>query len=127
MNFSCNEMVDMIFILGEADRNSLLAVRLYKEKYPERRTPQVLSFEKLKERFERTGCVNYNKCNRKKRTCSLENEQLVMETVVESPQISVRQLERNLDITKSSIGRIIKKNKFYPYHMYTTFARIIAK
>ena len=40
-------------------KNTLLAIRLYQQKYPERRKPRRIAVKKLKERFERTGSAKY--------------------------------------------------------------------
>lgn len=61
MNFSQIEMVDMIFILGECQRNCLLASRVYHERYPERRPPNEKSFKRLKEQLEMLITKNRSK------------------------------------------------------------------
>ncbi|ERL89074.1 hypothetical protein D910_06451 [Dendroctonus ponderosae] len=52
----------MIFVMGSADQNCLLTQRMYAQKYPDKRRPSVRSLEKLKERFIKTGNINYKKC-----------------------------------------------------------------
>lgn len=73
MNYSQGEMVDMIFILGECQRNTLLASRVYKARYPERRHPQPKCLSKILERFTETGNVLYQKRSRTKRTVNENN------------------------------------------------------
>ena len=56
MNFSKEDMVKMIYCLGASEENCLLASRVYAQRYPDaERHPNRLAFERLKERFERTG------------------------------------------------------------------------
>lgn len=40
MNYSPAELVDMIYALGAAERNTLMASRMHAQLYPERRYPQ---------------------------------------------------------------------------------------
>ncbi|KAL1505143.1 hypothetical protein ABEB36_004766 [Hypothenemus hampei] len=90
MNFSKDELVDMIFILGASDRNCLLATRLYGQSYPERRQPGKRVFQNLLDRFTRTGKVYYEKTERTKTTHSEENELTTLLKIVEDPHTSQR-------------------------------------
>lgn len=51
----------MSYYIGEADRNVLLTRRIYNQKYPDARTPQVVCFQKLRDRFEESGSIKYEK------------------------------------------------------------------
>lgn len=118
MEFEKNDLVDMIFLLGECQKNCLLASRVYKERFPNKlRHPREESFRILLERFERTGNVSYEKQERAKPVTHEENEVMIMTAIVENPHTSSRQLSTNLDISRTSIQRIIKKHKFHPYHI----------
>lgn len=116
-NYSRQELVSMTYAIGESHGNCLLASRLYAQKYPDRRHPQVICFEKLKDRFERTANANYEKKTRSKSVLHEENELNITLSVVENPEISVRELSKNLDIGKSSISKSLKNNKMHPYHV----------
>lgn len=115
MNFSKEELVDMTFIIGEAQRNCLLASRLYKVKYPNRRCPQISAFERLKERFIADGHIKYNFSFRPKTVINEGNEERVLQAVVENPHVSIRNIRKNLDFSERSVSRILRKNKFHPY------------
>lgn len=65
MNYPSEEFVDKIDALGAADKNNLLTSRIYVQLFSERH-PQPKVLEKLKDRFERTGNVMYEKRERKK-------------------------------------------------------------
>ena len=117
MNFSKEELVDMIYVLGESDRNAFLASRVYAAKYPHRTRPDRKSFERLKERFERTGCVDYEKHERVKPATNDENKFMVMLRLVEDPHKSTRQFGHEFPFSASSASRIIRSEKFHPYHI----------
>jgi hypothetical protein len=117
MNFSQAEMVDMIYVLGASDKNALLAKRQYQERYPERRQPERKIFEKLMERFQRTGSVAYNKNTRKERVLTEENQLNVLLTVAENPHIGQRSISLEVDVERRTVQRILKAHKMHPYHI----------
>lgn len=110
-NFSQNELVDMVFILGECSRNPLLASRLYKARYPDReRHPREESFNNLLDRFTETGSVGYSqKQERLKSVLNEDTEFNILTAIIENPHVSTRQLEKNFDLSRTSVRRIIKK------------------
>lgn len=44
----------------------------------------------------------------------------VIDAVALNPQISTRQIERQYGISKSTANRVLKLNKFHPYHIHLT-------
>lgn len=117
MNFTKQELIDMIYTLGESDRNCFLASRIYAQKYPDRAHPQEASFKNLKNRFEETGDISYKKNHRTKRTTNEDNEHVVLLSLVEDCHTSSRNISRQTDISQSSVTRIIRRNKFHGYHV----------
>lgn len=62
MNFSQQELINMVYALGSSNQNSFLASRIYAQRFPNsERYPNSYAFARLKERFERTGSVQYEK------------------------------------------------------------------
>lgn len=116
MNYSQRELVNMIYVIGECLGNCFLASRVYAEKFPNNRHPDDRVLKKLKERFEHTGSVEYKKETRTKSVLNEENQLAITMSVVETPEISVRQISKNLEISKSSVGKCLKRNKYHPYH-----------
>lgn len=117
MNFSKEELVDMVFILGVSYKNCLLATRLYHEAFPGRRQPRKEAFEKLLERFVRTGNVAYEKSERTKTAYTEENQLTVLLKVAEDPHKSQRQIANESDMSRRTIQRALKGNKMHPYHI----------
>src|ERR1700729_1261998 len=117
MNFTQAEMVDMIFVLGSSDKNTLLAKRLYQQRFSERRQPERRTFEKLMERFQATGSVAYNKINKEKRTQTEENQLNVLLAVTENPHIGQRPISRQVDVERRTVQRILRANNMHPYHI----------
>uniref|UniRef100_A0A6P7HCI5 Uncharacterized protein LOC114346973 n=1 Tax=Diabrotica virgifera virgifera TaxID=50390 RepID=A0A6P7HCI5_DIAVI len=107
MNFTVDEMVDMIWILGECNKNALLSVRVHHERFPGRRQPTTSSFERLKDRFNRTGSVRYEKHERTKSTVTEENEIDVLLAVTEDPHTSIRNISKEKELTYYSVQRLL--------------------
>lgn len=118
MNFSNEELVNMIYVLGEAEKNCLLASRIYKQKYPLARHPRPEAFENVRSRFERNLSVAYVAKSYVHRHTTNEDAELpVLLAIEENPHLSVRQIALAQDISKSSVHRIIRKYKYHPYHL----------
>lgn len=117
MNFSTQEMIDMIYVLGASDKNCLLAARIYHQRFPERRTPTKQSFAAVMERFDRTASVEYEKHERIKPVVDADNELNVLLSIREDPHISSRNMSRYLELGRTSIQNILKKHKMHPYHL----------
>jgi len=117
MNFQRQELIEMIYALGEADKNCLLASRIYQQKFPNLRHPRVSAFEKLKNRFEATGNVTYSKPTKMPYVNDEEVELSVLLSLEENPHLSSRKIAAELPVTKSSVNRITLKHKFHPYHI----------
>lgn len=117
MNYSTQELIDMVYTLGECHKNCFLASRVYREKFPDRRSPDLRTFQKLRERFDRTGTVKYEKLLRAKTVTTAENGFNVIASAVEDPHSSTAELSSSLEISQSSVKKILKQNGFHPYRM----------
>ncbi|KAL1489822.1 hypothetical protein ABEB36_013754 [Hypothenemus hampei] len=113
MSYSLQELTNMMTVIGECNGNCLLASRVYAQMYPDRQHPDRRCMEKLKERFERTGSVAYEKRRRAKTVLNDENEFAICLTATEDPETSVRKISRHLDIKKSSVAKCLQKNDLY--------------
>ncbi|KAL6268282.1 hypothetical protein P5V15_001398 [Pogonomyrmex californicus] len=89
--YSSNEIIDIIFVLGEAGRNYCRAERLYHNRYSFRRHPNTAD----KKNFI-TRQINLN------------------------PYIPTRELQRNLGIPYVTVWRILQRHKFHLYHITLT-------
>lgn len=116
MNYCQQDLISMIYVIGECSGNCFLASRVYAQTFPDRRHPDPRMLENLKERFDRTGSVAYEKKTRTKSVLNEETELTINLAVVENPEISVRRVSKDLSIKKSSVGVCLKRNKFHPYH-----------
>lgn len=113
MNFTKNELIDMVYVLGESDRNC--AKRIYHQRYPDRRIPDQKSFEKLHERFTETGNVAYKKPIIDKRATDNGNQLSVILTAIEDPHVSQKKIAEVVGISRTSVRRILKQHQYHPY------------
>lgn len=117
MKFSKEELIDMVFVLGESEKNCFLASRIYATRFPERRHPEAVSFSRLLERFVETGSVDYKKEERTKTATNEEKQLAVLLTVTENPNISQASVGEQVGISERSVQRILKKHHFHAYHI----------
>ncbi|KAJ8910693.1 hypothetical protein NQ315_015401 [Exocentrus adspersus] len=87
MHYPPEQLIQMVYAIGESDGNCFLAARIYAQKYPNRSHPDVRSLQNLKGRFERTGSVSYEKKSRTPTVLNEENQLAISSAVVENPQV----------------------------------------
>lgn len=112
-DYSPQEIVDMIKLVGEARDNYSKAADLYAERYPDRRRPFRTTIKRLCER------ANGGKMKRQRQK-SGSNEATTVAVVAAAavnPHVSTRQIEREHGIPKSTANRILRTNRFHPYHI----------
>ncbi|KAJ8911973.1 hypothetical protein NQ315_003251 [Exocentrus adspersus] len=117
MDYNKEELVDMIFILGESLKNCFLASRLYAQRYPERRHPDRRSLQNLLERFTQTGHTEYTKPVRNRSVRTEENELAVLLQVTENPSTSQKAIGDAVGVSETTVQRILKENRFHAYHI----------
>jgi hypothetical protein len=118
MNYTKRELIDMIYILGKAEKNTLLAQRIYGMKYPDGCLPPKHSFDDLKERFDERDDLEYMK--RKILNSSVTNKEKEMEVlfhIQDNPHISSREMAVLAETSKSSANKITKKYLYHPFHI----------
>nr|CAH7754986.1 unnamed protein product [Callosobruchus chinensis] len=63
MSYSFEELTDMLSIYGEAKNNGRQAVRLYEQKFPNRRIPNHSTFASIEMRLRETGNLRTKRNN----------------------------------------------------------------
>lgn len=118
VQFSNAEKLDMICIYGEARRNAKEAVRIYANRYPDRRLPSDKTFTSLAKSLAQNGCFNERTRKKQKTATDEDHTVAVLGQMVLEPHSSTRQVAMECDISKSSIQRILSENKFHPYKIH---------
>lgn len=114
--YSYDEYVDMILVYGECHKNARLARDVYAHRYPNRITPCWKTFSCV-ERTMRRGVFPSGKPILPRQRPAQRDENLiaVLAYINVNPHVSIRVLEEELGISKSTIHRILKKFKYRPY------------
>ena len=113
LQYSNQEKFDMIRCLILRQSNSTNAARFYLESYPERRQPSSRLFRVLKSNLIQYGA--FVKPKKEPREIDPDKENIVLGCVQEEPTTSVREIERNTGIPKSSAQVILRKHRYHPY------------
>ncbi|XP_074030951.1 uncharacterized protein [Leptinotarsa decemlineata] len=96
--FTSHEQADIIFMYGRADGNASLARRLYQERYPNRRVPNVRVFSNTYRRLSESGihhaepAVNPGRHN-------VNVEEQILAAFEADPTTSIRVVARDLNLS----------------------------
>lgn len=116
--YTSAEYTDMLLTLGAAGGNSAEAVRMYRERYPNRRQPSRPTFLSVERRLREHGSLNPRAVNRGRARPDqvLNAEEDILAAVAEDPSTSTRRLSARFGVSQASVWRIIHKHGLYPYH-----------
>jgi len=113
--FSNEEYADMQLVYGEALKNTALAIRIYRERFPNRRLPNARTFMRVDRSLRETG--SFTGHVRERGRNSNNNSEQVISFFEDNPEESTRSASRFLGIAKSTIWRILNKEKFHAFHI----------
>jgi len=118
MEFSNEEIADIILTYGAANGNSTKAARIYRERFPRRRIPDSKTFVRQYQRLRDFGIQSGRPGNvgRTRGLRMLDIEQEVLDIVHQNPQISQPRLAELTGVSLWSINRIIRNVGLHPYH-----------
>lgn len=119
MDFSFVEQTDMILVLGYCEGNCRESVRVYQERYPNRRIPNHKTFSRIERRLRETGSFKPVRTNagRPRQSRTLIAEETVLQMIDSNPRTSTRRLHRESGIPKSTVNRIIRDQLIRPFHI----------
>jgi len=119
-DYTSNEIVDIILILGECHNNYRQAAVLYHNRFPHRRHSNhcmisrlVLRQRQRQRQKRQRRCINVSERNDLTILA-------VLRIIAINPCVSTRQIERELGILKSTSHSILITHNFYPYHITLT-------
>lgn len=118
-NYTNSEMADMHFVYGRANGNGLKARRLYSELYPDRIVPHHGIFARIHQRLREDGSFSRSTvdCGRSREVRTAALEEAVLNSIEESPRNSTRRIAQVLNVSSSTVFRILKEQLLYPYHI----------
>ncbi|XP_074031919.1 uncharacterized protein [Leptinotarsa decemlineata] len=113
--FTSHEQADIIFMYGRADGNASLARRLYQERYPNRRVPNVRVFSNTYRRLSESGihhaepAVNPGRHN-------VNVEEQILAAFEADPTTSIRVVARDLNLSIWKVWSTMHNEKKYLFH-----------
>jgi len=107
--------VNMLLVLGECQKNYRRAAVVFRERYGIEKSH--MTFFKLEKRLREHGEVRKTSRNKRKYVTNADNTTNILAAITLNPQVSQRELARASTISRSSIQRILKQQKYHPYHM----------
>lgn len=120
MDYTPNEYCDMIIIYGECGESAQNAAQEYAIRFPQRRAPNAQVILRLINRIRQTGSVLPPRraigAGREQNVHTPQNEETILLMIEEDPSISIREISRRLNISKTTVQRILKENKMHAYH-----------
>ena len=114
VSFTNEEKFDMLYCYILCRRNCVEAELMYRNEYPERRQPNKSMFRRLVSNLKEYGSFKKPVPHRQKPS-NEEKEYVVLQSVIENPEISTRQIEYQNGVAKSTAQFILKKNHYKPY------------
>lgn len=119
-DYTANEIVDMIYVLGACNGNAVHAAATYAIRFPERRHPGNVTITNL------TARARNGQMQRKRRRTEYTLDDVRVLTILAAvhlnPHCSSRQIEREHGIPRKTVLRILKHHKYHAYHITLTQA-----
>lgn len=112
------EYTDMLLVFGYCQGNGRECVRVYSERFPNRRIPSHATFAAVERRLRETGrfAPNTTDYGRQRFVRLPEVEEEILERVGEDPEVSTRRVGREIGVSKDVVHRVLKDQLLYPYH-----------
>lgn len=113
------EMTDMILVYGYCQGNGRKSVRVYQERYPNRRVPNHQTFAAVERRLRETGTFApvMVHCGRNRNIRTVEVEEEILERVEEDPTLSTRQIAMEIAVSKDTVNRVLREQLLHPFHL----------
>lgn len=113
--FTTEEYADIIFVYGFCNGNARQAAREYLRRFPNRHHPAHTVFSASFRRLRETGnpapphSVRPHEVN-------VQNEELVVDSVLDDPSISTRRIGSRLQLSQSFVWRVLNREMLHPFH-----------
>lgn len=115
--YSLIELSDMHLVYGAANQSGRRAARIYAQRFPQRRHPAHTMFQRLDQRLRETGSLRANMSETgRPRSVTPDVEEVILGVVEEEPSVSSRAIARRVQLSQSTVLRILHEQLFYPFH-----------
>lgn len=107
------EKVELVLIHGE-NRTNRETSQIFNERHPQKRVSHA-TVGKILKKFKNTGSVENNFKKEHIKWEIVRNEENVLLDVIENKKTSVSEIANRTSSSQSTVRRILKKHKYYPY------------
>lgn len=117
VKLTTEEKIEIVLIVGDNYKTFREAANIFNERHPNKMI-HFTTVGNVVTKFKGSGSVLNNfKKKHQKWINTEENQMQVMQSVIENPKTSLRKLSASLPtpLSKTTIGRVLKENKFHPY------------
>jgi transposase len=116
MRYSKSERSELVLLAARGDLSQREVVERFHAKHPTRPRPSQSMVCKLMKRFRETGTVgDRQKTGRPRSATGKDAAAMTIATVSVCGRQSIRDLEKSLHISRSSVHRILRRERFRPY------------
>ena len=117
MPLTIEERIEVILLVG--NRSTRDAADLFNQNHPEREPISFSCVAKLLRKFKETGSVHDKpRCGPPRRVNDEDTGTAVLGAFSRSPKRSIRCMSAEINISKSSIHRILKLHSWHPYKLH---------
>lgn len=116
MVYTIAERVEMIFICGSQNRCYLRTATIFNERHPDKHVGHYY-IQKLVRKFEETGSVGNIKRNQPRILDEASHIEVLGHFAMD-PGMSTRQAAAATGLSRESVRKILKLNKFHPYKLH---------
>lgn len=114
--FSNVEYADILFMYGKADANAAAAQRLYRERFPNRRVPNVQVFINTYRRIRETGNLHRAEQHPGAGRYNVADEEQILEAFEADPTVSIRTIARQLNLSLWKVWSVLRMEGKHPFH-----------
>jgi len=117
--YRVDEMVAMVYLYGECHQNLSATVRMYAQRYPNRRHPARQTLHGIVRRFNETGSVVHrDRPGRPRHVSNDDTSTVILASVVVNPHTSSRAIAADVGCSHSSVLNVLHSHKYHPYHVH---------
>lgn len=114
--FTNAEYADILLMYGMADSNANLARRMYRERFPMRRLPNVQVFINTYRRIHENGTVHHREPGVRANPIDANVEDLILDEFRRDPTTSTRKIARQFNMSQWKVWCLLRTDRQHPYH-----------
>ncbi|XP_015124917.1 uncharacterized protein LOC107046734 [Diachasma alloeum] len=115
VRFTAADYADMVVVYGVAGGKGAEAARIYAEQFPNRVVPDPRTFRDAFQRLREGNVLPRHGEGRPRRADGVHLEEAILQSVEESPELSVRGITSSLRTARSTVHRVMRVEGLHPW------------